>query len=158
MPSSVVKKPRKSRQLTLFPTNDVSDQVGQLVTICKRLLEIAQKHLPRNADNYADFSTVIQCAKQLQFYGVAIEKNKADFEAEIVEAQQHNSVLLSMEYRYLKNKSIAGFATIADLGAKSPSTGTADYQTGLREAYKKASILAISFLDDVQRGPHDVKF
>ena len=148
---------KKLRRVEAFAETDVVDQVKQLLTICRRLLFLAQKHLPRTAAHYADFSAVIQCAKQLQLYGVKIEKNNVDFIADIIEAQQQNAILLSPEYRYLRNKAIAGFATIADLGAKSSSVGTADYQTGLREAYKKASLLAISFLDDVQKGDHSVE-
>ena len=61
-------------------------------------------------------------------------------------------MLNSFEYRYLRNKAIAGFATIADLTAKPSAVGTLDYQSGVREGYRRASEVAIIFLADIQNG------
>jgi hypothetical protein len=61
-------------------------------------------------------------------------------------------VLNSFEYRYLRSKSIAGFATIADLTCKPVAVGSLEYQNGIREGYRRASEIAILFLDDVQSG------
>jgi hypothetical protein len=66
-----------------------------------------------------------------------------------------NCVFNSFDYRYLRNKAIAGFATIADLPAKPSAVGTLDYQSGVREGYRRASEVAIMFLDDIQNGGFD---
>lgn len=53
------------------------------------------------------------------------------------------------DYRQLRNKSIAGFATIADLTDKPAAVGSQDFQRGVREGYRRASDIAISFLEDI---------
>jgi hypothetical protein len=52
-------------------------------------------------------------------------------------------------YRQLRNKAIAGFATIADLTDKPAAVGSQEFQRGVREGYRRASDIAISFLEDI---------
>lgn len=124
------------------------DQIHELHSLCRTLLQIAQKYTPDTPQAYVDAATVIQCGRQLAHNGI-VAGDIAHFVAPTAAGNKKDLIVSSPEYRYLRNKSIAGFATIADLGAKMPITGSEDFILGLRTGYKRASDLAIAFLDDV---------
>lgn len=122
--------------------------VLELMALCQTLLHMAQKYTPVTPDAYVDSATVIQCSKQFQ----DLSGNTAaasHFVAVTKETNKRDLIVASSEYRYLRNKAVAGFATIADLGAKHPVVGSIDFLTGLRTGYKRASDIAIAFLDDI---------
>lgn len=119
-----------------------------LKNICLSLLRLAQKYVHPTAHTYADFVEIVQCVKMLQKLGVepaVAEKFKA-----VVGATGNEIVTNSADYRYLRNCCIAGFATIADLTEKPAAVGSQEFQRGVREGYRRASDIAVMFLDDIQ--------
>lgn len=150
--TAVKRRGRPKTELKLVPAEKPLPaemaRVAELTVLCQALLYVAQKYTPTGPDTYTDAATVIQCGKQLQQMGCSLEM-VPQFNAPTHDTHKSDMILTSVEYRYLRNKSIAGFATIADLGLKTPSLGSADYVAGLRAGYKRASDLAISFLEDV---------
>lgn len=125
-------------------------QTDELKQLCLELIRIAQKHVHANAQHYSDYLDVVQCLKTLQKMGVeprVAEKFKA-----VVGSTGNEIVRNSADYRYLRNKYIAGFATIADLTEKPAAVGSQEFQRGVREGYKRASAIAVMFLDDIQCG------
>lgn len=123
---------------------------GELRNACRNLLRIAQRYVPTNPSAFSDAAEVVKCAKVL--HGLDLQPElEARFTA-AVQAEPDKSALNSFEYRYLRNKAIAGFATIADLTFKPAAVGSVEYQNGVREGYRRASEIAIMFLEDVQQG------
>jgi hypothetical protein len=55
----------------------------------------------------------------------------------------------SFEYRQLRNKIKACLAIIADLTERPAAAGTKEFQRGVREGYRRASDIAVLFLDDI---------
>lgn len=146
-----MKNLRVPRTVKISPPTEctaLKEQLQELLSISRSLLQVAQKYIPTTPEAYTDTTAVVQCAKQLQNLGVGVQP---DFRlnAAMLETNKKDMIVTSPEYRYLRNKAIAGFATIADLGAKASTVGTIDFQTGLREGYRRASNLAIAFLDDI---------
>lgn len=124
--------------------------ISELSQICCALLAIAQKYVPNTPTAFVDAADVAKCAKALE--GMALRpKLEPHFKAHVA-GMKANIVLNSFEYRYLRNKAIAGFATLADLTSKPSAVGTLDYQSGVREGYRRASEVAIIFLSDIQNG------
>lgn len=124
--------------------------ISELSQICCALLAIAQKYVPNTPTAFVDAADVAKCAKALE--GMSLRpKLEPHFKAHVA-GMKANIVLNSFEYRYLRNKAIAGFATLADLTSKPSAVGTLDYQSGVREGYRRASEVAIIFLSDIQNG------
>jgi hypothetical protein len=63
-------------------------------------------------------------------------------------------VFNSFEYRYLRNKMLASLSIIADLTERNTGNGSHEYQRGMREGYRRASDIAIMFLEDISSGEH----
>ena len=124
--------------------------ISELRQICCALLAVAQKYVPHTPTAFVDAADVARCAKALENMALR-PKLEPHFKAHVT-GLKANIVLNSFEYRYLRNKAIAGFATIADLTAKPSAVGTLDYQSGVREGYRRASEVAIIFLADIQNG------
>lgn len=127
-----------------------SSTVEELKQICKSLAVIAQRYVPANPAAFSDFIEVVQCIKLLKTMGInptVVEKNQA-----IVAATGNEIIIKSADYRYLRNKCIAGFATIADLTEKPAAVGSQAFQSGVREGYRRASDIATMFLEDIQGG------
>jgi hypothetical protein len=142
----------KARKLELDMLHNYAGQglFGELRNICSTLLRIAQRYVPATPTAFADATAVVKCAKMME--GLALQPAlEAKFAARVTSATDIG-VLNSFEYRYLRSKSIAGFATIADLTCKPVAVGSLEYQNGVREGYRRASEIAILFLDDVQSG------
>lgn len=121
-----------------------NEDVETLKAICVVLQSVAQKHLPRDA--FADKASLVQCMKLLAELDVNISV-KANLKAEFDEPPTDKNTL---SYRLLKNKTIAALATIADLDKKILDRMTSAYHNGMRDAYKKASEIALAFLADLQ--------
>jgi hypothetical protein len=47
---------------------------------------------------------------------------------------------------------MASLAVIADLTERPAATGSSEYQRGMREGYRRASDIAVMFLEDISGG------
>lgn len=119
------------------------DDYETLKAICVVLQSVAQKHLPRDA--FADRASLVQCLKLLTELKINVAV-KSELQAEYNAPTADKNTLA---YRFLKNKTVAALATIADLDKKVLDRMTTDYHNGMRDAYKKASALAVAFLADI---------
>ncbi len=124
----------------------------ELKQICFTLLRIAQHYVPAGPAAFLDAAELVRCLRILQAMGFNPQISER-FSAP-VDTTTNEVVTNSFDYRQLRNKAIAGFATIADLTAKSPAVGVAEFQRGVREGYRRASDIAVMFLEDIQKGGH----
>lgn len=114
-----------------------------LKAICVVLQSMAQKHLPRDA--FAERASLVQCLKlltELNINVVVKSELQADYAAPTTDTN-------TLAYRFLRNKTIAALSTIADLDKKVLDRMTSDYHNGMRDAYKRASAIAVTFLADI---------
>lgn len=132
---------KKLNEQTIAPNDEI-------VQICNSLLRLAQTYVPRGPSTLGDFLEVVQCAKTLQKIG--LNPSVAANYTAVVRSTGDEIITNSLLYRQLRNKSIAGFATIADLTEKPAAVGSAEFQHGVREGYRRASDIAMMFLEDVQ--------
>jgi hypothetical protein len=114
-----------------------------LKAICVVLQAMAQKHLPRDA--FSDRASLVQCLKLLTELEVNVAV-KSELQAEYIAPTVDTNTLA---YRFLRNKTVAALSTIADLDKKVLDRMTSDYHNGMRDAYKKASSIAVAFLADI---------
>ena len=135
-------------------THKLDEQVlsESLPRVCFRLLKIAQRHIPAGPHGIRDRTDVMACLKTLHEFGLR-PPIAVSYEAEAGTASKE-VVTSSPVYRSLYNQTIACLATIADLVDKAAAPGTADFQRGVREGYRRASDVAIQFLTDIQ---HEVE-
>jgi len=140
----------RQTELNMLQTTAGKGVTSELTQICFALLAVAQKYVPNTPTAFIDAADVARCAKALENMELR-PKLEPHFKAH-VDGLTANAVLNSFEYRYLRNKAIAGFATLADLTARPSSVGTPEYQNGVREGYRRASDVAIIFLSDIQNG------
>lgn len=136
------------RELLVHPKNKTVN--AALRSICFTLQRLAQKYVQNTPKTFADYSELVHCVKLLQDMGLR-PAVQAEVAADV--ATTSGSVATnSLEYRQLRNKAIACLATIADLTEKPTATGSADYQRGMREGYRRASDIANLFLQDFEAG------
>jgi len=122
----------------------------EITNLCLILHELAQRYVPRSAQTFRDFDALTQATRALQKLGL----NPA-LEADVcapTKSVETAVVTNSPEYRKLRNRFIAALATIADMPEKTTPPGAPEYQRGVREGYRRASDIAILFLEDVQLG------
>jgi hypothetical protein len=139
---------RLEKQLLVSPENLTANRA--LRVICFMLHAIAQKYVPNSATTFEDYAKVLHCTKLLQELGL-----KPEISPELgaaVSGVGFEVVRSSFAYRQLRNKMIAGLSVIADLTERPASPGTTDYQSGLREGYRRASEIAAMFLEDIDGG------
>lgn len=132
-----------------------AEKPAELQQICLSLIKIAQQYVPSTAHAFSDFVEVVRCTKMLQKMGVApavLEKFKAT-----IDSVGNELVLNSADYKDLRNKYVAGFATIADLTEKPAAGGSPEFQRGVREGYRRASDIAVMFLEDIENGAQNAK-
>jgi hypothetical protein len=122
----------------------------ELVNLCLLLHDIAQKYVPRTPQAFRDFDALTHATKALQRLKLS-PTLAADLCAPTQTAEQ-TIITNSPEYRRLRNKFIAALSTIADMTDKNNPPGNPDYQRGVREGYRRASDIAILFLEDIQPG------
>ncbi len=118
--------------------------------LCLILHELAQKYVPRTPQAFGDFNALLQVTRTLQKMGF-----NPQLTAELcaISAATETAVVLnSPEYRKLHNRFVAALATIADMTEKNTPPGSTEYQRGVREGYRRASDIAILFLEDLQIG------
>lgn len=129
-------------------TNDTHRTVNSAFRrICYLLHELAQKYVPNSTTAFADYECLLHCTKTLQSMGFRPKLNtKTDAALANVSVE---IIRNSFEYRHLRNKIMASLAVIADLTEKHTGNGSPDYQKGMREGYRRASDIAIMFLNDI---------
>lgn len=133
------------RQLLVSPENKTANSAFR--NICYILHRLAQKYVPSNAPAVADYSDFLYCTRLLQDMGF---KPEIDPKSDSALASLSLGVIRSsFEYRQLRNKIKASLSVIADLTEKPASPGSQEYQRGIREGYRRASEIAIMFLDDI---------
>jgi hypothetical protein len=123
---------------------------AELTSLCISLHTLAQKYVPNTPQSFSDFDELLQVTHTMRQLGVQpalASKIKA-----AAVSTDNAAVLSSQDYRNLRNKAIAALATIADFTGKNTPPGNADYQNGVREGYRRASDVAILFLEDIQNG------
>jgi len=131
-------------------TTTKRSKVAELTSLCISLHMLAQKYVPNTPQAFSDFDALLQVTYALRELGIQPPLT-AKINAAAV-ATDNAAVLNSHDYRNLKNKAIAALATIADFTGKNTPPGSADYQNGVREGYRRASDVAILFLEDIQNG------
>jgi hypothetical protein len=124
--------------------------LSPFANICLLLHRLAQKYVPRTAQAFRDFDDLAQATSALQRMGLQLDV-AADICAP-TKSVDRAVIFNSPEYRLLRNRFIAALATIADMPAKNSPPGHPEYQRGVREGYRRASDIAILFLEDVQNG------
>jgi hypothetical protein len=136
---------RIERQLLVSAENRTVNHA--LRKICFMLHALAQKHISNSTAHFEDHSTLAHCTKLLQDMGLKPEVSPRMESA--VAGAGVDVILSSFEYRQLRNKMIAGLSVIADLTERPASPGSQDYQKGIREGYRRASDIAVMFLEDI---------
>ena len=121
-----------------------SEELTTLRAICVVLQAVAQKYVPDYA--FEDRSNLLQCLKIMRELGISFAV-KAKFSQFFDEKDTDRC---SLSYRVLKNKTIAALSTIADLDKKCLERQGGEYKNGMRDAYKRASAIAIMFLEEIQ--------
>lgn len=124
--------------------------LNELKRACRLLHGLAQVHVPNNPKHFESFSLLAQITATLQQLGLAPDIAVPELSAPVSDVS--NVVMTSREYRVLKNKYLAALATLADLSARGAPPGSADFQGGVREGYRRASEIAILFLEDAENG------
>lgn len=136
------------RQLLVSPDNKTVNSA--LRKICFLLHRLGQKYVPNSPVTFEDHATLLYCTKLLQDMGL-----KPEISAELDSAVSGINVEVirsSFEYRQLRNRMMAGLSVIADLTERPAAPGTQDYQKGVREGFRRASDIAVMFLEDLDNG------
>lgn len=133
------------RQLIVSPDNRTAN--AALRNIVYMLLRLAQKYVPSTTPAFNDHLEMLHCIKLIQELGFKPEIEARHDRA--VAGISVNIIRNSFEYRQLRNKIKACLALIADLTERPAAPGTHDYQKGIREGYRRASDIAVLFLDDI---------
>ena len=145
----------KQQEFMLTHENMHRDVVAELTGLCRTLHRLAQKYVPNTPKAFQDFASLLNASRKLSSLGL-----KLDLEAHVtapVAVTDSAAITSSFEYRILRNKFIAALATIADLTTKPAPLGEPNengYQRGVREGYRRASDIAVLFLEDIQNGVH----
>lgn len=142
---------RLEKKLLLAPENRTA--VVAMRAVCYLLLQLTQKYVTKSPRAYRDYEQMLHCTRILRELG--FNPPSAAETAADTGARNTDAVLNSQDYRYLRNRAIACLATIADLTEKPTAGGTADFQRGMREGYRRASDIAATFLIDFGAGVID---
>jgi hypothetical protein len=122
----------------------------ELTHLCLTLHQLAQKYVPRSPQTFRDFDALTRTTRAMQKMGLS--PVVASAVAAPSAAVEVSIVLNSPEYRRLHNRFVAALATIADMPEKNTPPGHPEYQKGVREGYRRASDIAILFLEDLHIG------
>ena len=136
------------KESSLITTN--RSRSAELTGLCIALHTLAQKYVPNTPQSFSDFDALLQVTHALRQLGV--QPALAPRVKAAAVSTDNSAVLSSQDYRNLRNKAIAALATIADFTGKNTPPGNVDYQNGVREGYRRASDVAILFLEDIQNG------
>lgn len=121
-----------------------TDDFTTLRAVCVLLQSLAQKYVPEIA--FDDRASLRQCLNVMRELGI-------DFSVKAKLAQMFEEKDIdrcSLSYRLLKNRAVAALSTIADLDKKCLDRRGGEYKNGMRDAYKRASDIAVMFLEEIQ--------
>lgn len=124
--------------------------LSELKRACRLLHGLAQLYVPNSPKHFESFELLMRVTAVLKKLGLAPAAVVDNLDAQLSDAT--NVVFASAEYRLLRNKYLAALATISDLAGRGVPPGSEDYQNGVREGYRRASEVAILFLEDAQIG------
>lgn len=133
------------RRLIVCPSQKTAN--AALRRACFLLHQLAQKHVPNTPANFEDYATLLSATNILRELGL-----KPPIDTKLQQGINRlgdDIVINSFQYRHLKNKTIASLSVIADLAEKAASNGSADFRRGMREAFQRASDLAVAFLEEI---------
>lgn len=133
-----------SNRVKISAAVDDNDDFTTLRAVCVLLQSLAQKYVPDAA--FEDRASLIQCLNVMQELGI-------DFSVKAKLAQMFEEKDIdrcSLSYRLLKNRAIAALSTIADLDKKCLDRRGGEYKNGMRDAYRRASDVAVMFLEEIQ--------
>jgi hypothetical protein len=133
------------RQLIVSPENRTIN--AALRNVVFLLLDLAQKYVPNTAATFSDYSHLTHCIKLLQEMGLK-PQIAAKLDAAVAGVSA-DIVYNSFEYRQLRNKIKACLAVVADLTERPAAAGSKEFQRGVREGYRRASDIAVLFLEDI---------
>ena len=157
LPSEVTQKKsnrekfiRETRETAARRESKQKTAGDELAYLCLTLHQLAQKYVPRTAQTFRDFDSLARATRVLQKMGLKPQV-VSDVSAPTA-AIETSIVLNSPEYRRLHNRFVAALATIADMTEKNTPPGHPEYQKGVREGYRRASDIAILFLEDLHAG------
>lgn len=139
----------REKQLLVSPENKTVN--AALRRVCFILHRLAQKRIGTLPQDFNDYACLVHCTEMLQSMGL-----KPDAAAQLVDdaTTAREIIFNSFEYRQLRNKMLASLSIIADLTERNTGNGSPEYQRGMREGYRRASDIAIMFLDDFTSGDH----
>lgn len=118
---------------------------NDLVTICKTLYRLAQKHI--SASSLGDVNELVQVAKVMASHSI-----EAPVPAKLrahIDDYSPSVVKQSAEYRLLRARFAAALGTIADMGSKKIRKNKSEFHAGINEGLRRASKIAIMFLEDL---------
>lgn len=124
--------------------------LAELKRACRLLHGLAQLYVPNSPKHFESFELLMRITAVLKKLGLTPGAVSGGLDAQLTDAS--NVVTASAEYRILRNKYLAALATLADLAGRGVPPGSEDYQNGVREGYRRASEIAILFLEDAQTG------
>lgn len=134
------------RQFLVCPSQRTANT--SLRSICFMLHNLAQRYVPNSPQSFEDYNTLLACTNLMFELGL-----KPPTDAKINQGLNRAGtqiVMSSFQYRHLKNKAMASLSAIADLTEKPASVGSPDFRRGMLEAYRRASEIAISFLEEIE--------
>jgi hypothetical protein len=134
------------RQFLVCPKQKTANTA--LRTICFMLHGLAQRYVPNTPQNFEDYATFIACTNLLFELGLK-PPTDARTNQGLNKVGKH-VVVSSFQYRHLKNKAMASLSAIADLTEKPASVGSSEFRRGMLEAYRRASDIAASFLEEIE--------
>ena len=144
--TNAVKNAKKSKQRVVpSPIFNVESDLRQL---CSTLAALAQKYVPDHPTCAADFAELSYCIRLLKQLG---EKPAISSKCAAKLADNEPDILThSPQYRHMRNKCLAGLATIVDMKENFRAVGSADYRRGVLTGYNRAGEIAASFIEDIQ--------
>lgn len=131
-------------QKTLPLDSDIAD-------ICTALHAIAQRHVPQSC--FTDVTELVQLTRLMRALDIPVTvaaKIQAEHSAYSPSVVKHTP-----EYRLLRARFLAALGTIADMGARKIRKNKSEYHAGVQEGLRRASKVAIMFLNDIDNNTID---
>jgi hypothetical protein len=120
---------------------------ASLRRVCYTLYDVLKQSMRLGFVPEQEFTTLTYCGKILKNMGLQPRVNAETDKS--LEDMRLDVIRHSFDYRNIRNKMVASLSIIADLPSRGVSAGTEDFQAGMREGYKRASQVAVMFLDDL---------
>lgn len=115
--------------------------------VCYTLYDVLSRSMCLGFVPDNEFANVAYCRHVLKTMGLnpkASEKTDKSINDLRVDVIRHSFV-----YRNMRNKMVASLSIIADLPDRGVSAGSEEFQKGMREGYRRASEVAVMFLNDL---------